>query len=169
MMALDRPESGFRVCGSAPDQYAALARHRVNLAPLRFGAGIKGKISDGWLVGTPAVATSIGAEGMGDDEAPWGGRVADSVEDFAQAAAALYQEENLWRQCSDAGKRILRARFGRAEGERRLFESLEAAIDDLAGSRERNVVGAMLRHQLHRSTEYFSRWIEAKNLHVRGP
>ncbi|MFC6977354.1 hypothetical protein [Microbulbifer taiwanensis] len=43
--------------GRTEDALATLARYRLNLAPLRFGAGQKGKILDGWLVGTPAVTT----------------------------------------------------------------------------------------------------------------
>lgn len=43
--------------GPAKDVYQTLSKYRVNLACLRFGAGIKGKISDGWVAGTPAVTT----------------------------------------------------------------------------------------------------------------
>lgn len=83
MMALTQKKSGFHVVGSTPDQFETLKKYRVNLAALRFGAGIKGKISDGWWAGTPVVTTPIGAEGMSDDLS-WGGEIAVDQEDFAQ-------------------------------------------------------------------------------------
>ncbi len=44
--------------------YSTIKKFRVALAPLRFGAGLKTKILDGWQVGLPCVTTSIGAEGL---------------------------------------------------------------------------------------------------------
>jgi len=66
-----------------------------SLAPLRYGAGIKGKIADSFLCGIPVVTTSIGAEGMknGDDFA---GLVCDDAESFAKAAVSLYQTPDLY-------------------------------------------------------------------------
>jgi hypothetical protein len=60
MMELHDPAKGFLMEGWAKDAVVSLAQHRVNLACVRFGAGIKGKITDGWLAGTPAAATSVG-------------------------------------------------------------------------------------------------------------
>jgi hypothetical protein len=65
VMAHDDPASGLRVFGWTPDARAALGRARVCLAPLRFGAGLKGKILDALAAGTPVVTTAIGAEGIG--------------------------------------------------------------------------------------------------------
>lgn len=42
----------------------ALGKYRFQVAPLRFGAGVKGKITDGWLYGLPVLTTPIGAEGL---------------------------------------------------------------------------------------------------------
>ena len=58
------PRLGFEVRGPAENQFETLAAHLINRAPLRFGAGLKGKIADGWWSGTPCASTSIGAEGM---------------------------------------------------------------------------------------------------------
>jgi hypothetical protein len=57
--------------GHAPD-VAVLRQYRLLLAPLRFGAGIKGKLLDAWAQGTPCVTTPLGAEGClrGTDD-PW--------------------------------------------------------------------------------------------------
>ena len=68
IMQFDNPRERFRVMGKAGDVYETLQRYRCTLAPLRFGAGLKGKVSDGWMVGTPCVATPIAAEGMVHEE-----------------------------------------------------------------------------------------------------
>ncbi|MCB0373694.1 MAG: glycosyltransferase family 4 protein, partial [Muricauda sp.] len=70
------PKTGFLVHGWAEDVGRTLQQAKVLLAPLRFGAGIKGKLLDALRNGTPCVTTSIGAEGMFSNE-NWGGRVAD--------------------------------------------------------------------------------------------
>lgn len=63
VQALHNPSQGFHICGHAKS-LDVLARARVLLAPVRYGAGIKGKIVDAWRYGVPVVATDVGAEGM---------------------------------------------------------------------------------------------------------
>ena len=60
----DQPSEGFRVFGPIGNHLKKLSQYRALLAPLRFGAGVKGKIADAWLAGLPVVTTPIGAEGM---------------------------------------------------------------------------------------------------------
>ena len=62
--ALHNPKQGFHVLNWAEDALAVMSNARICLAPLRFGAGIKGKIADAMLCGTPNVTTPVGAEGM---------------------------------------------------------------------------------------------------------
>jgi hypothetical protein len=64
VLSLHDPSVGFLVEGKVDDVDALLRRTRVLLAPLRFGAGIKGKIVDAWRCDCPVVTTSVGAEGM---------------------------------------------------------------------------------------------------------
>jgi glycosyltransferase involved in cell wall biosynthesis len=168
--ALDDGANGFRISGWAEDQYETLSRYRVNLAPLRFGAGIKGKISDGWLVGTPAVATSIGAEGM-HGALPFGGRIADGAQAFAAAACELYQSTTGWESESRAGLELIRKLYNETDHDQSLLGAIETAHVGRDARRSRNLVGRMLGHHLHRSTEYFSRWIELKEAgerHAQG-
>ena len=162
MMGLSDPASGFKVMGPAKDQYEVLSGYRVNLAPLRFGAGIKGKISDGWSVGTPAVTTPIGSEGM-TDGGGWGGFIAHTVEEFARQAVELYAGERKWQQAQWGGHRILRSLFDGQAQTREILETLKTVRADIDARRGRNIVGAMLRHHLHKSTTYMSRWIELKS------
>jgi GT2 family glycosyltransferase/glycosyltransferase involved in cell wall biosynthesis len=83
---------------------------RLSVAPLRFGAGVKGKINQSMALGVPVVATSIAAEGMElqDHEDIL---LADEPEDFAQALIGLYESEGLWTRLSENGIRKTRALY----------------------------------------------------------
>lgn len=161
-MELHDPEQGIWMEGQAPTASQALERARVNLAPLRFGAGVKGKILEGWWVGTPALATPIAAEGM-CGELPWGGQIADlEAEAFAQAAVQLHEDEARWHQAQANGHRILDTLYRESVVHPQLIADLKRAVADREARRARNWQGQMLWLQSNRSTEYFSRWIEVK-------
>ena len=86
---------------------------KLSVAPLRFGAGVKGKINQSMALGVPVVATSLAAEGMGltDHEDIL---LADEPEDFARALIELYESEELWNRLSENGiKKNTRALFDR--------------------------------------------------------
>lgn len=161
-MALHQPQQGFHVLGRVHDALELMGAARVCLAPLRFGAGIKGKLADAMVCGTPSVTTKIGSEGMCGD-LPWGGVVAQDTDSFAAAAVALYQDAALWQQAQANGTRILRQYFSRDEAAQALLIRLQAARQQQDDNRRRNFTGAMLRHHLHKSTRYMSQWIAAKN------
>ena len=75
---------------------------RLSIAPLRFGAGVKGKINQSMAFGVPVVATSLAVEGMElrDREDVL---VADDPENFARALIELYKSEELWNRLSENG------------------------------------------------------------------
>ena len=160
--ALHRPEHGFQIAGWAASALDVMKQARVSLAPLRFGAGIKGKLADAMLAGTPSITTSVGAESMrgGLD---WGGAVADDPEAFADAAVNLYREKEAWHQAQQNGFAIVRTLFNSVENGTALINRIERCRETVEESRTNNFTGAMLRHHHHRSTEFMSRWIEAKN------
>ena len=162
IMSLDDEQSGFRARGRAEDSIATLAKYRVNLAPLRFGAGIKGKISDGWAAGTPCVTTSIGAEGMHEDH-PFGGAIEDRWDAFVESAAQLYADRQLWDRMHRAGCSVLDALYSAEVNDALFIEMLNGALAARVSQRMSNFVGGMLCHHQHRSNEFMSRWIEAKN------
>ena len=163
VMSLDRPSEGFRVLGWAKDQYAALRKYRVDLAPLRFGAGIKGKISDGWWTGTPVVTTPIGAEGMhGDFSFP--GIIGRSADELAALALSLYDDEVLWTENQKRGWMLLRELYDPESNARSLIGAMTGAKEHLGSRRSANFIGKMLNHHQHKSTKYFSKWIEQKNI-----
>ncbi|HEX3323039.1 MAG TPA: glycosyltransferase family 4 protein, partial [Terriglobales bacterium] len=83
---------------------------KLSVAPLRFGAGVKGKINQSMAFGVPVVATSLAVEGMelanGEDIL-----VADEPEDFARRLIELYESEELWKRLSENGIRKSRALY----------------------------------------------------------
>ncbi|MGZ3653821.1 MAG: glycosyltransferase family 4 protein [Bdellovibrionota bacterium] len=145
-------KNGVFARGPVLDHRAALRTHRVLLAPLRFGAGIKGKVLEAWGTGTPVVGSSLTFEGMGE-----AGITADSPDDFAQRAVELHESEPRWKTERETSTNNLRARFSPALVEKLFLEFLSSA------PREVDLVGRMLRHHGTNASKYFSRWIEAKN------
>ena len=97
-MASDR----IIVAGLQRDVSSFFESVRLSVSPLRFGAGIKGKINQSMAFGVPVVATSIAVEGMNlvDHEHVL---VADEPKDFARALIELYESEELWKRLSGNG------------------------------------------------------------------
>ncbi len=160
---LHAPKDGFLFQGRAEDALETMRRYRVNLAPLRFGAGLKGKLFDAFETGTPSVTTPIGAEGIVSDSSEWGSPVSADPSTFAGAAIRLYQDPAAWRAAVERGAAIVAERFDAGGWLERLPELIENARARLDQNRKVHFVGRMLRHHHQRSTEYMSRWIEAKN------
>ena len=160
--ALHNERQGFLVKGWAQDAFEVMKNARINLAPLRFGAGIKGKLADGMLCGTPSVTTNIGAEGMSAG-LPWGGAIANNPEEFAAAAVQLYQQQEQWQLAQQQGFAIARQLFDKDGCGSDLMNALETSQQNIEQHRQGNFTGAMLRHHHHRSTQFMGQWIEAKN------
>src|SRR6476660_4167218 len=83
---------------------------KLSVAPLRFGAGVKGKINQSMAFGVPVVATSLAVEGtdLHDREEIL---VADQSEEFARAVIELYESEQLWNRISENGLKKTRALY----------------------------------------------------------
>ncbi|MEG5263350.1 glycosyltransferase [Pseudomonas sp. JDS28PS106] len=161
--ALHNAAQGFLVKNWAEDALAVMSQARVCLAPLRFGAGIKGKLIDAMLCGTPSVTTAVGAEAMGDVEGRWPGLIANSAQGLADAAVRLYEDRGLWDQAQADGLALLGARYRHATHCASLIERIQAIRADLPRHRLGNFTGMMLRHHHLKSTKYMAQWIEAKN------
>lgn len=161
-IALHNEKEGFLVRGWAQDAQASLAQARVCLAPLRFGAGLKGKLSDAMAAGTPSVTTDIGAEGMAGD-LPWAGRVENELDAFVQAALDLYINQPQFLQAQAQGQAILHMHYQEQALADDLLQQLLASREQQAERRSRNFIGAMLRHHLLKSSHYMSQWISLKN------
>lgn len=160
--SLHQTSEGFYVKGRADDAAEAMRKARVCLAPLRFGAGLKGKLAEAMQCGTPSVTTSVGTEGMVGDLA-WSGMVADQPEDIAQAAVILYTDKQRWQQAQKQGSVIINSRFNGSDFKQKLLDRIEMLQNNVESHRRNNFYGAMLMHHTAASTKYMSRWIEAKN------
>ena len=155
----ESPKLGIYLKGRADGALETLAKYRVNLAPLRFGAGQKGKVLDGWLSGTPTVATPIAAESM-SGRIDWGCEVTDDPALFSETAVRVYRDNELWHVVQKKGFEIVGDRFLFELWSPRLVEALAGLnVEDRSG----NFIGQILRHHQYRSTEFMSRWIELKN------
>lgn len=162
-----REGNGIFIRGRAGDARATLARYRVNLAPLRFGAGQKGKVADGFLSGTPTVVTPIAAESM-NGPIEWGCPIAADARGFAETAVTVHEDRDIWERVRRQGFAIARQRLGADIWRPRLIERLErlAAVGPV--ERGRHFIGRLLRYHWYRSTEFMSRWIEEKNRNERN-
>jgi O-antigen biosynthesis protein len=115
---------GVVVTGQVPDLAPWLERSRLTVAPLRFGAGVKGKINLSMAHGVPVVATSVAVEGMklvpGEDVL-----VADDAAGFADAVARLYHDPALFARLAERGRRSVRQHYS--------VEAALRAIEELKG------------------------------------
>lgn len=159
---LNNTAEGFIIKGRAENAAEVFGKYRVLLAPLPFGAGIKGKLLEAMESGVPSVTTAIGAEGMQYDHL-WNGAITKSDEQFTTEAAALYQDENRWKTAQATGYEILTKKFGKEGWVNNLREKLHQASRDLEGHRQAHPLGFVLRHQTLQSTRYLSKYIQAKN------
>lgn len=159
---LHKPAEGFFVKGRAEDAAEVMLHTKVCLAPLRFGAGLKGKLIEAMEYGTPSVTSSIGAEGMHGD-LPWPGSVEDKPEEFVKAAVRLYTEKPDWLRAQKKGVQIINQRFLKEEIEKVLINRILEIKDHCSSHRLKNFTGAMLMHHFTASTKFMSKWIEEKN------
>jgi len=155
-------KTGFLVKGWADDALEVVESAKVLLAPLRFGAGIKGKLADAMLCGTPSVTTSIGAEGMTTEDG-WPGIVTESVDDIVEGAVSLYADQSQWQDASSSAVTTRKLLFSEADYVQTFNQQLIDIENNLEQHRNQNFVGLMLNHHSHRSSQFMSQWIAAKN------
>lgn len=154
--------TGFFIKGFATDVNEVMANSKICLAPLRFGAGLKGKLVDAMQNGTPCVMTSIAAEGMFGN-LDTNGFIENDPEQFAEKAVFLYENEHIWKEKQSFGFKVFNARFDANFFHERFFQKVYATIQNLQNHRNYNFTGQMLQHHTLQSTKYMGKWIEAKN------
>jgi hypothetical protein len=160
VMSWNKPHDGFRVHGPCDSVAHVFASARVNLAPLRFGAGVKGKVIEAMAQGLPTVTTEVGVEGIyarseyaQSPSELFPGLIANSAQNFAEACIALHEDSTLWvRMQKRALEQQSRFEIGRSE----------KIIDEVRARTRTSMTSRMLRHELTQSHKYFARWIEAK-------
>lgn len=178
---LENKQQGFLVHGYVKDAQKVIGNARVLLAPLNFGAGIKGKLVDAMQCRTPSVTTGIGAEGLlptidaqnsCDDEnksvnqhALWPGaihNIQSSTDTFIQSCIALYKNENTWTLASNRCKPLHSSIFNYTQQSEQLMHCITSIRVTITRHRQQHFLGQVIQHHTINSTKYMSQWIEAK-------
>ena len=155
-------KEGFLIMGKAENAFEVIGDSRVLLAPLKTGAGLKGKLLDAMQYGTPAVTTTIGAEGM-HGNLPFNGEITDDPDLFAEYAVDLYNNAEKWQKAQKNGIHIINSCFLKEEWFPIARERFIDILSNLQKHRLHNFTGAMLQHQSLQAIKFMSRWIEEKN------
>lgn len=159
---LNNKRDGFFIRGYTPDAHEVMKRARICLAPLRAGAGLKGKLIDAMINGTPCIMTAIAAEGMFGFMNP-NGEIEDTPELFAAKAISLYRDASRWKTFQLNGFNIINNRFQRNRFANDFTNRIKYLLENLENLRQKNFTGSMLLHHTLQSNKYMSKWIEAKN------
>jgi glycosyltransferase involved in cell wall biosynthesis len=162
VLQLHQPKQGFHIMGRADDAQEVVRNARVVLAPLRFGAGIKGKLVEAMQCGTPSVTTTIGAESMCGD-LPWNGFITDDFQVFVDKAVELYEDKTVWLKAQENGFEIIEKRYLKSLFADEFIMHILKVQTHLKQHRLHNFIGTLLQHHTLTSTKYMSRWIEEKN------
>lgn len=163
VLQLHHEKSGFFILGRAAESKAVVQKARVVLAPLRFGAGIKGKLLESMQWGTPNVTTSIGAESM-HGNMPWNGAVVDDPILFAAESVRIYQDKSFWLNSQENGFKLVENLYDEVIFAEKFVNQITTLIENLEAHRLTNFMGALLQHHTLKSTKYMSKWIEVKNI-----
>lgn len=109
---------------------ARYGRARVVVAPLRYGAGVKGKVVEAMRFGVPCVTTSVGIQGIAETDAFLA--AADEPAEFAAHVVRLLEDDDAWRQASEGGQAFVRANFTEDAQWQVFAQELEMPIEDTA-------------------------------------
>ncbi len=161
-LQMQNEKRGIRVLEHAENMEEIYAQTRVSLVPLRFGAGIKGKILESIEFGVPFVSTSIGAEGMYLEKLQEN-CMADSWDIFIEKAVNLYQNETVREQVISDGNEILNSSFSQEKWASLFLQQFDNVYKTYLEQRKQNYFSFTLQHHSVMSTRYLSKWIMEKN------
>lgn len=159
---LHNKKEGFIIKGFAENAHEVVGNAKVVLAPLRFGAGIKGKLTEAMICGTPSITTTIGAEGMCGNF-PWNGFIEDDFSDFALLSAEIYRNKATWENAQKTGVEIINYIYNKEKLSTPFIQQITEIQKNLEQHRTQNFLGSLLQHQTLQATKYMSKWIESKN------
>lgn len=163
ILQMHNPKQGFLVKGWATNAIEVMGKAKVNLAPLRFGAGLKGKLITALQANTPSVTTAIGAEGINTYYLDLKDTIAETAQTIATVAVKLYSSKEAWNNAQEKGEKLLKQVSNKEKNEKVFVQKIEDTIQHLQEHRSSNFIGAMLQQHTMASTKYMSKWIEAKN------
>jgi len=159
---LHTEKEGFIIKGRAKSVESVFNSAKVLLAPIPYGAGLKGKLVESMQFGLPNVTSKIGAEAM-HGTLNWNGFITNSDEKFIEKAIALYSNEVFWNTAQKNGVELVNKRYKKALFETEFVLKINDLLSILNKHRNQNFLGQILQHQSLQSTKFMSRWIELKN------
>ncbi|MCG9879542.1 MAG: glycosyltransferase family 4 protein [Bacteroidia bacterium] len=159
---LHNVKQGFLVKGRATDAKLVVSQAKVLLAPIVYGAGLKGKFLEAMSVATPSITSAIGAEGIANAE-EWPGVLANTNEDIITAAHLLYTNKSVWETAQNKAQHVLQTRFKQSLFLDDFLTHIIYLSTNFEKHREANFMGSILRHHTLASSEYMSKWIELKS------
>jgi GT2 family glycosyltransferase/glycosyltransferase involved in cell wall biosynthesis len=119
----------IRVIGYLEDLKDCFDNIRVSIAPLRYGAGLKGKVAMAMSYGVPVVGTSCAAEGMmlknGENIL-----IRDNEDDFAKAVLQIYDDKELWTRMSAASLSYIEEGYSTNKGVARVREIIDMVLNE---------------------------------------
>jgi len=152
----------FLVHGRCEDAQLSTKSARLSIAPLRFGAGIKGKLLEAMECGTPSITTSIGAEGISTSD-NWPGSIASTPVEFAKDFFRLYTNSSEWNSKQKLGAKILENQFKKEDYSSVFEQRILEMLTHLDPHRKKHFVSKLIWHQSLQGTKYMSKWIMEKN------
>lgn len=155
------PKKGIFVYGRAENARVTLEKYRVLLAPIPFGAGIKGKIIDSIASGTVPLTSPIGGEGIFNRDN--NSFCISLLENFPTQALELYKNQDLWDQIREDNRLLFNDKFNQQTHTSQLLDRIERIRKNLNTHRSSNIMGSILQLNQMRATKYMSLWIEEKN------
>lgn len=158
---LHNKKDGFLIKGFTKNVQEKVQKAKVVLAPIRFGAGIKGKLTEAMQYGTPSVTTRVGAEGM-HNTLPWNGIICE-LDEFEEKAVELYTNQKLWKESQQNGVKIINQLYDKTILGAKFIQRIEEIQQNITEHRTQNFLGSLLQYQTTNASKYMSKWIELKN------
>jgi glycosyltransferase involved in cell wall biosynthesis len=141
---------------------ADLQNFRILLAPIPFGAGLKGKFIEAMQYGIPSITNKIGAEGISKNT-DWPGFIIDGDIEFIDKSVKIYKDEQIWNNAQKKGVELLNSMFLKHQFLTTFEKEIKKIESNLKTHRTQNFIGQLLLHHTMNSTKYLSKWIEEKN------
>lgn len=161
ILQLNNANDGFIIKGKADNVNEIMQKYRVLVAPIPFGAGLKGKFIDGFRNGLPNVTSKIGSEGMYADN--WGGFIAENENDFVDAVCKLYEHETEWNRAVANGFDILNNQFSERIWNGVLKDAVLKIHENIEAHRSNLFIQKIMWQNGLQTVKYMSLWIEQKN------
>lgn len=149
---LHNEKEGFLVHGRTESVTDVFTKHKFLLAPIAFGAGLKGKLLEAMQYGIVSLTTPMGAEGIATiDE--WNGKVVE-LANFTSEIIALNAISN-YAELQEKGKQILTQKFNSDYFTPRISEQIQ-------NTPPTNFLTEIMNFHRQQSVRYLSKWIEGK-------